>query len=440
MKKIRKVVTIVIAIALLSGLAFGSWRYHEAHKEPPVVYKTAKAEKRNIVGRVTASGTLAATVTVQVGTQVSGRIKELYADFNSPVKKGQLVAKIDPLLFEAAVEQANANYLSAQADLNRAKATAMDADRQYVRAKALHESELASQKDLETAETTAQVARAAVGVSEAGLAQARAQLNQAKVNLSYTSIISPIDGTVISRSVDVGQTVAASLQAPVIFTIAEDLRKMKVDTNVAESDVGGLEPNMDVFFTVDAYPGQRFKGKIGQIRNAAQTVQNVVTYDAVIEVDNTDLKLRPGMTANTTIVYAQRNDALAVPNAALRFRPPSVDGDGAADAGSASADAPVSAAAANPNGPPVPRRTRQARGTKQEGAHGERKTLWVLRNGNAVPVRVQIGLSDGTYTEIVGGELQEGDQPIIDATLTGKNAMPSTPSTSSLPRGGGRLF
>ncbi|WP_394837607.1 efflux RND transporter periplasmic adaptor subunit [Pendulispora rubella] len=435
MKKIRKVVTMVIAIALLSGLAFGSWRYHEAHKEPPVVYKTAKAEKRSIVGRVTASGTLAATVTVQVGTQVSGRIKELYADFNSPVKKGQLVAKIDPLLFEAAVEQANANYLSAQADLNKSKATAMDADRQYVRAKALRDSELASQKDLETAETAAQVARASVGVSEAGLAQARAQLNQAKVNLSYTSIISPIDGTVISRSVDVGQTVAASLQAPVIFTIAEDLRKMKVDTNVAESDVGGLESNMEVYFTVDAYPGQRFKGKIGQIRNAAQTVQNVVTYDAVIEVDNTDLKLRPGMTANTTIVYAQRNDALSVPNAALRFRPPNVDAD--ADAGPSSAEAPP--ASANPNGPPVPRRTRPARGTKQDGTHGDRKTLWVLRNGNAVPVRVHVGLSDGTYTEIVNGDLQEGDQPIIDATLTGKNAAPSTPSTS-LPRGGGRLF
>jgi len=313
----------------------------------------------------------------------------------------------------------------------------MDADRQFARSKALRDSELASQKDLETAETTAQVAHASVGVSEAGLAQARAQLNQAKVNLSYTSIISPIDGTVISRSVDVGQTVAASLQAPIIFTIAEDLRKMKVDTNVAESDVGGLEPDMEVYFTVDAYPGQRFKGKIGQIRNAALTVQNVVTYDAVIEVDNNDLKLRPGMTANTTIVYAQRNDVLTVPNAALRFRPPNLDPDGA-DAGSASTEA-ASSSSANPNGPPVPRRTRQARGTKQEGAHGQRKTLWVLRDGNAVPVRVQVGLSDGSYTEIAGGDLQEGDQPITDATLTGKNAVPSTTSTS-LPRGGGRLF
>ncbi|WP_394826793.1 efflux RND transporter periplasmic adaptor subunit [Pendulispora albinea] len=423
MKQLKKIVYGVVVLLLVSSAAIAGWRYRASHQEPPIVYKTAKAEKRHIVGKVTASGTLAATVTVQVGTQVSGRIKELFADFNSPVKRGQLVAKIDPLLFEAAVEQANANYLSAQADLNRSKASALDAERQLARTKALRDSELASQKDLETAETTAAVARASVGVSEAGLAQARAQLNQAKVNLSYTNIVSPIDGTVISRNVDVGQTVAASLQAPVIFTIAEDLRKMKVDTNVAESDVGGLSPNMDVYFTVDAYPGQRFKGKIGQIRNAAQTVQNVVTYDAVIEVDNTDLKLRPGMTANTTIVYAQRHDALAVSNAALRFRPPAPPG------------APAETTASGPRGP-------RGRGAKSEGAQGQgaqgEKTVWVLRNGNATSLQVQVGLSDGSYTEVTGGELASGDEAIVDATLTEKAAA-SPPAASGLPRGG-RLF
>ncbi|HWL88011.1 MAG TPA: efflux RND transporter periplasmic adaptor subunit, partial [Polyangiaceae bacterium] len=438
----------VMGVVLLSGSGFGAWRYHLTHKEPPVIYKTEKTEKRTIVGKVTASGTLAATVTVQVGTQVSGRIKALYADFNSPVKKGELVAKIDPLLFEAAVEQANANYLQAEAALNSSKATSMNADRQLARTKSLHDADLSSQQDLDTAETAAAVARANVGVSQASLAQAQAQLNQSKVNLSYTSIISPIDGTVISRSVDVGQTVAASLQAPIIFTIAEDLRKMKVDTNVAESDVGGLQDNMEVYFNVDAYPGQKFKGKIGQIRNAAQTVQNVVTYDAVIEVDNNDLKLRPGMTANTTIVYSERDHALSVPNAALRFRPPDLPdaepappptpGEGRGGGAASASAAPAASASGRPSeGPPVPRKHARAQGSKQEG--GQAKTVWVLRNGAAVPVTVQVGLSDGTWTEIKGGDLAPGDEAIVDATLTGSGTPAPARSAGGLPRGG-RLF
>ncbi len=432
-QQIKKVLYPVAGFLLFGGVALGGYRYHQAHKEPPVIYKAEKIEKRTIVGKVTASGTLAANITVQVGTQVSGRIKDLYVDFNSPVKKGQLIAKIDPLLFEAAVEQADANYLQAKASLNSAKATADNADRQYEREKALNASNLASTQDLETAQTAAEVARAQVGVADANLAQAKAQLNQAKVNLSYTSIISPIDGTVISRAVDVGQTVAASLSAPVIYTIAEDLRKMKVDTNVAESDVGGLQDNMEVFFSVDAYPGQKFKGKIAQIRNAAQTVQNVVTYDAVIEVDNSDLRLRPGMTANTTIVYSQRNDVLAVPNAALRFRPP-LDPDIEPE-GSASAPPAASSAPRSGEGPPVPRKHARAQSSKQDG--GQSKTLWVLRNGNAVPISVHVGLSDGTYTEVQSSELQPGDQAIVDATLTGKG--PAPVATSNMPRGG-RLF
>jgi HlyD family secretion protein len=234
------------------------------------------------------------------------------------------------------------------------------------------------------------------------------------VNLSYTSIFSPIDGTVISRSVDVGQTVAASLSAPTLFTIAEDLRKMQVHTNVAEGDVGRLAADQNVTFTVDAFPGQRFKGKISQIRNAAQTLQNVVTYDAVIDVDNGDLRLRPGMTATVTVIYAERHDALAVPNAALRFRP----GPDVMPASSASAPEANDGGAASTKQPTV-RRTRPA--ANAESGDNEPRTFWVLRAGKPEQVNVVAGLSDGTVTELVSGDAHEGDLAIVDAIVAGKS-------------------
>jgi HlyD family secretion protein len=246
------------------------------------------------------------------------------------------------------------------------------------------------------------------------------------VNLSYTEIFSPIDGTVISRAVDVGQTVAASLQAPVLFTIAEDLRKMQVHTSVAEGDVGRLQPAMDATFTVDAFPGQTFKGKVGQIRNAPQTLQNVVTYDAVIDVDNDNLKLRPGMTATVTIVYAEKDDVVAVANAALRFRPPpevasAIAGDGGAPpAGSSSwAGAAASGSSGRRGRPPG------AAGANPEGG---KRTVYVLRGNTPEAVPVFAGLSDGTVTEIVRG-LQPGDLVVTDVTVSGKAA--------SAPPGGG---
>jgi HlyD family secretion protein len=284
-------------LAALVVVGFAYWRYRERHQAPAIYYKPAPAERRRIVARVTASGVLSALVTVQVGTQVSGRIQKLGADFNSQVKKGDLVAKIDPQLFEASVQQARANHLSAEAGVTSAQAGAFAADKQYARTKALHDQNLASQSDLDTSEASVATTHASVDAAKAALAQSEASLHQAEVNLSYTNILSPIDGVVISRSVDVGQTVAASLSAPTLFTIAQDLTKMQVDTNVAEGDVGRLEVGMKTYFSVDSFPGQRFLGKIRQIRNAASTVQNVVTYDAVIDVDNTDLRLRPGMTA-----------------------------------------------------------------------------------------------------------------------------------------------
>ncbi len=394
----------LLAVVIAVGGSFAYWRYVMAQKPPAVQFKTAPIEYRKIVGRVTASGTLQAVVTVQVGSQISGRILQLHADFNSKVKKGQLIAKLDPQLFQANMAQARANYTSAAAGVVQAEAKARDAERVYKRAQALHEQSLASQADLEGAETSVVIARSGVDVAKASLGQAKAQLNQSEVNLSYTSIFSPIDGVVISRNVDVGQTVAASLQAPVLFTIAEDLRKMQVNTNVAEGDVGRLKADMDAYFTVDAFPGQRFRGKISQIRNAPQTVQNVVTYDAVIDVDNTDLRLRPGMTANVTVIYDSRDHTLAVPNAALRFRPP----PSLTDAASASASASASG-----------RGSGRARGEGGAREPSDTRTVWIPSGLGANPIAVHVGLSDGTVSEITQGELKEGDSVITDTLSKG---------------------
>jgi HlyD family secretion protein len=408
----------VLVIVAAGGVGF--WRYRNAHQPPPVTYQTVALGRRHVVGRVTATGTLLATVTVQVGTQVSGRVQKLFVDYNSPVKKGQVVAKIDPLLFQATLEQARANLASAKAALKSSTAQADLAARQFEREKALLQDHLAAQQDVDTSESNARVTASQVDVAVASLAQAQAQLHQAETNLSYTDIVSPIDGTVISRAVDVGQTVAASLQAPVLFTIAEDLRKMQVNTNVSEGDVGRLEPGMTAFFTVDAYPGARFRGTISQIRNAATTVSNVVTYDAVIDVDNSDMRLRPGMTANATVIYAEKRDVLAVANAALRFRPP--------------AEANVHKPAPSASTEAHEHRWRDgagASGDRPEGGgwagHGEGregKSVWKLVGGEPVQVPVKTGLSDGAYTELTGEELAEGDLVIVDATMTGKETVP----------------
>ncbi|MDM4771052.1 efflux RND transporter periplasmic adaptor subunit [Solimonas sp. SE-A11] len=410
---------LVIAVVLWWGRG---WLKGE---EPPA-FTTVPAERGEVVAKVTATGTLSALVTVQVGSQVSGRIQDLSVDFNSQVKKGQLIAKIDPRLFLAEVEQQRANVMAAEANLTRAKVQAQDARRQARRADELSPRGLISQSERDTAQATADAADASVVSSQAALAQARAALNRAQVNLNYTDIISPTDGVVISRSVDVGQTVAASLQAPVLFTIAQDLRQMQVNTSVAESDVGKLQAGMKANFTVDAYPGERFRGEVRQVRDSATTTQNVVTYDAVLDVTNEELKLKPGMTANVTFVYARREDVLKVPNAALRFRmptpaggreagratgaarsqgqgqPPAQDGQGAA----------LRQPAAGAEGGNGERRQRRQRGG--EGAAGGPRTVYVLRDGQAQSVEIKTGISDGSYTEVVEGALQEGDELITD--------------------------
>jgi HlyD family secretion protein len=386
-----------IGAVIVAAMAWAWLRPREAAPQ----FVMARADRGDIVARVTATGTLSALVTVQVGTQVSGRIAQINVDYNSPVKKGQLIAKIDPRLFQAAVEQARANLAAAQGNLAQARVKAKDAERQSQRSNELFAQKLIAQADRDTAQANADAAAANVVSAQGALEQARAAAHEAEINLAYTDIVSPTDGVVISKSVDVGQTVAASLQAPVLFTIAQDLRKMEVDTNVAESDVGKLSAGMPVTFTVDAFPAERFRGTVRQVRNAPQTVQNVVTYNAVIDVGNDDLRLRPGMTANVSFTYAQRNAVLRAPNSALRFRP--------------SKELLRSAAAEAPKTDRSP----------------DQRTLWTLRNGQLAALPVKIGVSDGTLTEVVEGELKEGDEVVTDVR-GGAADKPSAPS--------GRLF
>src|SRR5947209_7688988 len=301
----RRTVSIgLVAVALLGVL----FLFRHCTGPGATNYQTAAVTRGPITQAVTATGTLNPVVNVQVGTQVSGNIAKLFADFNSEVKAGQVVAQIDPALFQATVTQAEGDLANAQAGLELAKINAR-------RTQELFAKKTSSQADVDQAVATLHQAEASVKIKQGALDKARA-------DLEHCTITSPIDGVVISRSVDVGQTVAASLQAPVIFAIANDLTKMQIDSNVAEADVGVVKIDQTVDFTVDAFPMQTFHGKVVQVRNAPITVQNVVTYDTVIGVSNPDLKLKPGMTANVSIIVAHKDDVLQIKNAALRFRPP----------------------------------------------------------------------------------------------------------------------
>jgi HlyD family secretion protein len=408
-------------ILVLGALGYGAYRLHpwRSADDQKAKFTTIAVDRGPIVAKVTASGTLSALVTVQVGSQVSGRIREILADYNSVVKKGQVIAKLDPQLLTAALEQARANYNAARADLQGAIVQSKNAQLQLTRQRSLNERKLTAQADFDTAQMNADVAEAEAASTQGRVEQMKASLHQAEVNLQYATINSPIDGVIISRSVDVGQTVAASLQTPTLFVIAEDLRKMQVDTSVAEADVGKLQSDMKASFTVDAYPNQRFEGKVRQIRNSATTVQNVVTYDAVIDVQNPELKLRPGMTANVTFVYAQEQDALRTLNASLRFKPtPAMLGQGgerAAHGGSDRAQAHNTLTS-----------TSQQRPRREEPS--DRRTLWVLRGQRPVGVSVRTGITDGTHTAILDGELKEGDEVITDVAGPGGAAAPATPS------------
>jgi HlyD family secretion protein len=327
-----------------------------------VEYRFAAASLGDLEETVTATGTVNPVTTVLVGTQVSGTIKSLFVDFNSPVKKGQVIAQIDPETFEAQVAQARANVMRAEAQMR-------DAERTLTRSRQLAERNLIAKSELDTAETN-------FAGNAASLEQTKAALRAAETNLRYTKIISPVDGIVISRNVDVGQTVAASFQTPTLFTIAQDLTRMQINTSVDEADIGKVKKGLDVEFTVDAYPDEPFEGSVEQVRNAPTTVQNVVTYDVVVKVNNPGMKLKPGMTANVSIVTARKTGVLLVPNSALRFRP----GD-------------------------------QAKGGPQQKG----QAVWVLESGKPRRVPVVTGISNGSLIELVSGELKEGQQVIVEA-------------------------
>jgi HlyD family secretion protein len=356
-----------------------------------VAYRTDPVTRGDVQQSVTATGTVNPVTTVQVGTQVSGTIKELYADFNSRVKKGQIIAQIDPTFYETQLAQAQANT-------DHADAAMRDAERILNQNKALFARNLVAKNDYDAAVTGYDSAKAQ-------MAQAKAALQTAATNLSYTKIYSPVDGIVISRNVDVGQTVAASFQTPTLFTIAQDLTKMQIDTNVAESDIGAVKVGQEVEFTVDAYPNTTFSGKVWQIRQAPITVQNVVTYNVVVQVNNSDFRLMPGMTANVSIIIETRHDVLRITNASLRFR---------------MTDRPAGGSAGGVAGT----------GTKTGAGVGEKKgpSVWVLEQGMPKRVSITPGVSDGNYTEITSGDVKEGQEVIVESLKKNKTqAAPSGP-------------
>src|SRR5258705_2027207 len=314
----RLLILIVLTGALVGGGFFYDRMRHAAKGPAPV---TAAATRGDVIAKVDATGTLAAVTTVQVGSQVSGTIKALHADYNSKVKKGQIVAELDPSLFQTQVEQARATLVKSESDVDRAKVDVNDTATKARRAQELSDQKLIARSDLDTATAAAATAEASFKSAQAQVRQARAALNQNQVNLDHTIIRAPIDGIVISRSVDIGQTVAASLSAPTLFVIAQDLGHMQVSASIDESDIGRVAAGQPVTFKVDAYPTQTFRGTVSQVRLEPKNEQNVVSYTTMIDVPNEDLKLKPGMTANVTVQIAMNQDVLRVPNAALRFSP-----------------------------------------------------------------------------------------------------------------------
>jgi HlyD family secretion protein len=356
-----------------------------------VRYTTAAVTRGAVTRTVTATGTVNPVLTIIVGSYVSGVIQEIHCDYNTQVKVGQICAKIDPRPYQTVVDQNKANLDMAKAQLEKDKATLAYAQLTYDRNLRLAQTNAVSKDTLDNAKAALAQAQAQLGVDDASIEQRQAQLAAAQVNLGYTNIVSPVDGTVVSRNVTVGQTVAASFQTPTLFLIATDLTQMQVDTNVSESDIGGIKVDDKALFTVDAFPKRAFTGTVSQLRQSPQTVQNVVTYDVVVSVDNHDLTLKPGMTAATRIVIDERADVLRVPSQALRYTPSALGGSRSAGAAT------------------------QAR-------------VFVLRDGKAVAVPVTAGLDDDVYTEIVKGELAPGDRVITaeqrNGTGTSRTATP----------------
>lgn len=420
----------IISVLLVTIAALTAFKFQVKKASQ---YYTEKVQKGDIQNVVQATGTINAVTTVQVGSQVSGTIQTLNADFNSHVRKGQVIAQIDPSLFKGALLQAKADLADAQANLTAAKANLEKADAAAAQAKldfdrytTLAKDGVVPQQQLDTAKATYDSDAAAVNAAKAQVTQAAAQVQQksaalavAQTNLDHTTITSPIDGTVVARSVDVGQTVAASLQAPTLFTIAQDLTKMQVYVSTDESDVGSIHAGEAANFKVDAFPNQTFYGKVSAVRLNATTVQNVVTYTTVVDFNNPDLKLYPGMTAYVNIPVASATDVVKVPNGALRYKPDLSAGDAIALLQKYG----ISAATGN--------RTHQGAKSGQQQAGEQTAVIWKLDAKKLLePVQIKLGITDHTTTEVaqvLKGSLNPGDQVVTGAAAskaTGTNAAP----------------
>jgi HlyD family secretion protein len=464
----KKAAFVLLIVGAVTG-GFYFYRVRTAAPEPVVT--TQPFSRGDIVDAVSATGTLEAVETVEVGTQVSGVVRELNADFNSIVKKGQVIARLDPQLIQTQIEQQSANVLRAQADLERLKVSQADAEQKLERAQQLSARSLIPRTDLETAEVDVHEAKAQVKAAQAGLIQAQAQLKNQQVNLGYTTITAPIDGIVISRNVDAGQTVAASMNAPTLFVLAADLTQMQVLADIDESDVGRIRPGQSVSFHVDAYPTDRFTGTVTQVRLQPTVVQNVVTYSTVITVPNAQLKLKPGMTANVSIEIVRRTDVLRVANAAIRFRPtaemfsvlnqpapPELQRNGTGTRARTDSGNPSAGQAQRPGPAAQPASAAQAAAAQVTASQASKATtidalfaplaasesrgmVWQYDAEKQLkPVRLRLGATDGAFTEVLDEAEVPAEAQIVTAMKTGlepaARAAAGTSSSNPLMGGG----
>jgi len=459
----KKVVWIIVALVVVTGAILGLTVLRNG-KTGKVEYRTEAVSRGDIEALVVTSGTLNPIETVDIGAQVSGKIVELYADFNSVVTKGQVVAELDQEPLQLKIEQNEANYKSRVASLERSRVQLQTAEKAYERAKSLFAKDLISIEEMDSAEANFLNAKSDLTSSEASLAQAKSTLDLSKVDLGYAVIKSPVDGVVINRNVNIGQTLQSSYQAPVLFQVATDLTKMKVECSVDESDIGKVKEGQKVRFTVEAYPNENFNGVVQQVRFSPETVQNVVTYTTIVNVENPGKKLLPGMTATVSIIVGEAKNVLRVPNGALRFTPNLSPEDleklmtEMRDKLMAQRQAQGGQPGAPAGGPAEGGARPQGQGgaamfQRQGGGEGQAgrtrqqmPRVWLLgENGKLVPIMVRTGVSDTSYTEIVramGAELKEGDVTVI-GTLTAAGQSSSGNRMNQMmfmggPPGGGR--
>ena len=397
MKGMGKKVKFVVLVVLLAAAGYGGWSYLRPAKTT-YVYRTQPVSRGTITASISATGTVKAVEMVDVGTQVSGTIKEIYVDYNSPVKKGQLLALLDPDVLQSKVDESQASLALAQAGVVRARADLTDATRGNARNKELWDRKLIARSEMETAETSLLSAQANLAEANSRVVQARASLKQAQTNLGYTRIVSPIDGVVVSRVVEVGQTVAASLQTPTLFSIARDLTKMQIEADIDEADIGRIEEGQSAACNFDSWPKDSFDATVVQKRLNPETISNVVTYKVILKIDNPEKKLMPGMTANVSVVTERREDVLRIPSAALRFAPPNdVQASLSGENGSKSSDSKGSSGL-------IAMPPRRSSGKGQSSDPGAGKTVWLVKNGQITGsfVIADMGVSDKTWVEVRG--------------------------------------